>query len=46
MEETLEEIDKIMEETLNDPEFRKECEKYQKKYGTLTQEELRREFTI
>lgn len=46
MEEILERIEKTMEEILNNPEFRKECEEYQKKYGTLTQEELRREFTI
>lgn len=43
---TLKEIEKIMEELLNDPEFREEMEEYQKKYGTLTQEDLSKEFTI
>ena len=40
------EFDKIVEEVENDPETKRRMEKRQRKYGTLTSEELRRQFTI
>lgn len=39
-------IAKIMEEIENDPEVRELAEEYQRKYGTLTEEDLRKAFTI
>ena len=36
----------IIKEVENDPTLRKEMEEDQRKYGTLTEEELRRRFTI
>lgn len=39
-------IERIMENLINDPEFREESEKYQKKFGTLTEKDLRETFTI
>lgn len=36
----------IVEEVENDPHLREKMEEDQRKYGTLTGEELRRQFTI
>ena len=40
------EIQAIMEEVENDPEVRQAMAEAQREYGTLTPEELRRQFTI
>ena len=40
------EIQAIMEEVENDPEVRQAMEEAKREYGTLTPEELRRQFTI
>ena len=40
------EIQAIMEEVENDPEVRQAMEEAQRECGTLTPEELRRQFTI
>ena len=45
-EEDLLEIQAIMEEVEHDPEVRQAMEEAQREYGTLTPEELRRQFTI
>ncbi len=39
-----EEIDKIIEEVMNDPELPKKVEEYQKKYGTLSEEDMLKRF--
>ena len=44
--EDMKKIQKIMEEIVHDPEIRDQMEENQRKYGTLTSEELRRQFTI
>jgi hypothetical protein len=36
----------ILKEVANDPHLREKMEEDQRKYGTLTEEELRRQFTI
>ena len=46
IEEEIKSIDKIIEEIMNDPELPKKVEEYQRKYGTLTEEDLRKQFTI
>ena len=40
------EIQAIMEEVEHDPEVATQAEEDQRRYGTLTPEELRRQFTI
>ena len=42
----LAEIDIIMEEVMHDPEVAQAAEEAQRELGTLTPEELRRQFTI
>jgi len=37
---------KIHKKVMNDPEVKRRAEEYCRKYGTLTAEELDREFTI
>jgi len=46
IEEEIERLDKKMKEVMNDPDLPKKVEEYQKKYGTLSEEDLRKQFTI
>jgi len=46
VEEEMKRLDEKMEKLLKDPETLKKVEEYQKKYGTMTWEELHRQFTI
>ena len=43
---TRERIKKIFDEIDNDPKVKEEAEEYQRKYGTLTEEDLRIRITI
>ena len=45
-QQTLLEIDAIMEEVEHDPKVAEQAEENQRKYGTLSSEELTRQFTI
>lgn len=45
-EEKGEIIDGIIEKVMTDPNLLKKAEEYQKKYGTMTEKDLRRAFTI
>lgn len=44
--EVIEAIFEICDKIDNDPEVREEAEEYQRRYGTLTEEELKRIITI
>ena len=44
--EVIEALERIVEEVGNDPEVRRKEEEFQRKYGTLTAEDLLRPFTI
>ena len=44
--EKIEKIEKIMENLINDPNFREESERYQKEFGTLTEKDLREIYKI
>jgi tripartite-type tricarboxylate transporter receptor subunit TctC len=45
-DEIIAELVRIAEEVENDPEVAKKAEEFQRKYGTLTEEDLRITFTI
>ena len=42
----LNEIDKIISKVMNDPQLPKKMREYQQKYGTMTPEDLRKQFII
>lgn len=44
--EEIERLDKKIEEVMNDPDLPEKVEEYQKKYGTISEEDLRKRFTI
>lgn len=39
-------LDAALDRIHNDPNFFEDCEAYQRKYGTLTAEDLQKQFTI
>jgi len=39
-------IDEIKERCMNDPDLYKQMENYQKKFGTLTEDDLKKKITI
>lgn len=45
-EDVVKEFIRIVEEVTNDPEIAKLAEYNQRKYGTLTAEDLKKQFTI
>jgi len=45
-EKKAEEIAGKMRSLMNDPDLRKKVEEYQNKYGTMTEDDLRKRFTI
>jgi len=46
IEEEIERLDEKMKEVMNDPELPKMVEEYQKKYGTISEEDMLKRFTI
>jgi|GEM_PF-1918853 len=45
-EEIQKKLKELLQDLLKDPELAEKAEEYQRKYGTMTAEELQKQFTI